>query len=185
MIKWDLVPMFEEGKKLFWNLKNVSEGISKSTVVMFTGPPFNPAQSIQFFSPEHGRTIPAWYCTCSANYSPLLSFGQLLLLLLLLHGWGGRGHLTVRCQGLKHENVSDVNNRLGCKKQQSSVQTEVWCDVWHPPQLWPRVCGSPSEPPGSPWPTRTECMSWRCPGWPLLAPEASAGWSALFQQSWR
>lgn len=59
-------------------------------------------------------------------------------------------------------------------------RTGLYCD-W--PQQWLQACGSPWGPPGSPWPTRTECTSSRCPGWPPPAPPASTGSAALCLQS--
>lgn len=50
------------------------------------------------------------WCTCSADDPPLLSFSQLLLLLLLLGCWGGRRHLTAGCQHLQQQEIISHSN---------------------------------------------------------------------------
>lgn len=62
-------------------------------------------------------------CTCSVDESPLLRFGQLLLLLLLLGCEGSASPLTARSQRLQHEVFSVIHfkNNFHAKKENVSV----------------------------------------------------------------
>lgn len=135
-------------------------------------------------------------CTCSVDDPPLLSFSQLLFLLLLLGCWAGSRHFTVGCQRLQQQQLVKQLfsfNLMTLVSGSLSFQT-LNCEAlklilkvlqkMYLPQQSQQVYGSPWGPPGFPWPTQTGCTSSQSPGLLPSALPALTRSAALSQQSY-